>query len=142
MKYLLPICLLLSATLAQAQEPACNEDSGYPLATVTSDSAPDRFIVPCVCLNWDITNYGNHYHVYVDGVLVSNQIERAYLQCALVKDVTHEISIEAVSGWRNEQTAPIGDPYFVQWSDLGAEQTCLQWAPAECLEGERIIPCP
>lgn len=126
-----------------AQEPACNEDSGYPLASVTSEAAPDRYIGSCVCVNWDapvgITTH--HYHVFVDGLLEQIVDKRAYLFCAPEKNVTHAIRVVGVAGYRSQQDIPIGNPYFLRWTDLSGDQICLQWSPAECLEGERIVPC-
>jgi len=137
------VLVLLAGGDAWAQVPECSEDAGYPLATATSPDDPARFVGDCVCFNWAApAGEVDHYHVFANGALVQSGPARAYGYCAPIKDELQELRVLAVSGGYAATLEPVGEPYFWKWTDLSAEQVCVQWLAAECLDGERIVPCP
>ena len=142
------LTVFLIASVANAQT-TCVPDAGYDMAQTTSLENPAQWVTDCYCANWSmpLVIVTDHYHVYLNGVLVSSSPTRAYGFCATAKNFIDEITVYAVSGFIQVADQIVGEPYFTEWVDLDDSKTCMkqvcgEWADAQCLEGDLVVPCP
>ena len=125
----------------------CVSDGGYPSPPPNSAGDPAQYIIQCLCLNWDEPSAGfntSHYHVFGNGEMLSQEIERAYKWCAPEMDTTYGLMVNAVSGDITTKDMPTGPPFYMEWiSGDSPPPECVEWSdPALCFDGPLVVPCP
>jgi len=134
---------LLLAFEATAQ--TCVENDGEELDMGSTADNPVEFVDPCQCYVW-ATGTGeeliDHYHFFADGVTKGNPTQRAQTYCIPEKGVTVKLDVVASPAIYPGAHSPVSDSLFVRWVDRDETQACIAWASAQCVEGDRVVPCP
>lgn len=133
--------------VVRAVAEGCSPDSEFDPPPNTSPTDPAQYITRCLCLNWDALPAGfneNHWHVFSNGQLLAQTIERAYEYCAAEMDTTYGIRVRAISGDQSTVDVEIGQMFYMQWVDGSTDPPqCLEWSdPTLCFDGPLIVDCP
>jgi hypothetical protein len=137
------LAALFLASLASAQ--MCIEDDGEDVDMGSTADNPVEFVDPCQCYVWAEGTGAEligHYHFFADGVSSGIPTQRAMDYCIPEKGVTVKIDVVASPAVYPGTHSPVSGSLFVRWVDRNTEQSCVAWAPAQCLIGDRVVPCP
>lgn len=134
--------IIVIASDSNAQT-SCLEDAGEQITLPSTETDPVEMIKDDLCYGWaDGGGFVDHHHFYVNGIIEGTPTARAFQWKMPAKGFTYKIEVDAVGINQGDAVSQVSDPFFVTWVDRDETTVCVVEEPVQCLDSDRVIPCP